>query len=166
VSKLLLAALGFVAVAASCGADDPGTTPVDPPDPDTTTTVVRTIPVTVGSKIIQAELATTYAERTNGLMGRTSLPDTAGMLFAFAGNQELSFWMKDTPIDLDIAFVDSTKTILNIEGMTANDQVTYHRSAGLARYALEVRRGWFASQGITAGTRLSFTFPPGTRIDP
>src|SRR5690349_7555344 len=110
-SRLLFAAIGFVAIAGSCGANDPGTGPDDPPDPpDTTTTIVRTIPVTVGTRVVQAELATTYTERTNGLMGRTFLPDTAGMLFAFAGDQQLSFWMKDTPIDLDIAFVDSTKT--------------------------------------------------------
>jgi uncharacterized protein len=167
-SRLLLAALSFVAVAASCGANDPGNAPVDPDPSDTTDTTpaVRTIPVTVGSTIIHAELATTFSERTNGLMGRTSLPDTTGMLFAFSVDQQLSFWMKNTPLDLDIAFIDSTKTILNIEGMTANDEVTFHRSAGLARYALEVRRGWFASHGITPGTRLSFSFPVGTRIDP
>jgi uncharacterized membrane protein (UPF0127 family) len=164
-SRLLFAAVAFVAIAGSCGADNPGNTPVDP-DPSDTTSVVRTIPVTVGSKIVHAELATTFSERTTGLMGRTSLPDTAAMLFAFAGDQELSFWMKDTPLDLDIAFIDAAKKILNIEGMTANDQVTFHRSAGPARYALEVRRGWFASHGITVGTQLSFTFPAGTRIDP
>ena len=84
-SRLLFAAIGFVAIAGSCGANDPGTGPDDPPDPpDTTTTIVRTIPVTVGTRVVQAELATTYTERTNGLMGRTFLPDTAGMLFAFA----------------------------------------------------------------------------------
>lgn len=163
--RLLLAAISFVAIAASCGADS-GDTPVDPDPTDTTTITLKTIPVTVGTKVIQAELATTFAERTTGLMGRTTLPDTAGMLFAFAGDEVRGFWMKDTPIDLDIAFVDSTKTILNIEGMTANDDVTSHRSAGPARYALEVRRGWFATHGITVGTRLSFSFPVGTRIDP
>ena len=163
-SRLFVAAFGFAAIAASCGADDPGTGPIDN-DPDTTVTS-NTIPVTVGTRVVHAELATTYAERTTGLMGRTSLPDTAGMLFAFAGDQTLSFWMKDTPIDLDIAFIDASKTILNIEGMTANDQVTFHQSSGPARYALEVRRGWFASHGITVGTKLSFTFPAGTRIDP
>jgi uncharacterized membrane protein (UPF0127 family) len=166
--RLLIAAFAFAAIAASCGADDPGTGPDDNVPPDTTdsTPVVRTIPVTLGSRVVHAELATTFAERTQGLMGRTSLPDSAGMLFVFGLSQELSFWMKDTPIDLDIAFVDSTRTILNIEGMTALDQVTFHRSAGLARYALEVRRGWFASHGITAGTKLSFSLPPGTTIDP
>lgn len=164
-SRLLVAALAFVAIAASCGANDPGTTPGNP-DPGDTTEVVRTIPVTVGTRVVHAELATTYTERSQGLMGRTSLPDTAGMLFAFASDQQLSFWMKDTPMDLDIAFVDSTRTIVNIEAMTANDQITFHRSSGLARYALEVRRGWFASHGIGVGTKLSFTFPVGTRIDP
>jgi uncharacterized membrane protein (UPF0127 family) len=122
--------------------------------------------VTVGSRLVHAELATTFAERSKGLMGRTSLPDTAGMLFVFGSDQQLNFWMKDTPMDLDIAFVDSGKTILNIETMTALDEITFHRSSGPARYALEVRRGWFASNGITAGTKLSFALPPGTAIDP
>lgn len=168
-SRLLLAAIGFVAIAASCGADKSVTGPIDddPSDPtDTTTTpTVRTIPVTIGGNVIQAELATTLAERQTGLMGRAVLPDTAGMLFVFSVSQLLSFWMYETPVDLDIAFLDSTKTILNIDEMTANTTVT-HQSNGLARYALEMRRGWFSSHGITAGTKLTFTVPSGLTIDP
>jgi uncharacterized membrane protein (UPF0127 family) len=156
-ARLLAAGLG-AAIAVSCGADDPARP--DPPD------APRTIPVTIGTHVVHAEIASTLGERSVGLMGRTSLPDTAGMLFIFGSDTELSFWMKDTPIDLDIAFLDSTRTILNIEGMTALDQSTFHRSNGPARYALEVRRGWFAARGIAAGTKLQFTVPSGIVIDP
>jgi uncharacterized membrane protein (UPF0127 family) len=107
-----------------------------------------------GAVVVHAELATTSDERAQGLMGRAALPDTAGMLFVFASDQTLGFWMRDTPLDLDIA------------AMTANDDRTTHFSTGPARYALEVRRGWFAAKGITAGMTASFTLPPGLRIDP
>lgn len=151
----------LVAAFVSCGAER-STTP-EMPAPDTS---VRTIPVRFGEVVVHAELATTSEERARGLMGRTTLPDTAGMLFVFASDQTLGFWMKDTPIDLDIAFLDASAKILNITRMTANDDRTTHFSTGPARYALEVRAGWFAAKGITAGMTASFTLPPGLRIDP
>jgi uncharacterized membrane protein (UPF0127 family) len=145
----------------SCGAER--ATVTDPPGPDTT---VRTTPVRFGDVVVHAELATTSDERATGLMGRTSLPDTAGMLFVYPTPQSLGFWMKDTPIDLSIAFLDSSGRIINIAHMNANDDRTTHYSSSPAQYALEVRRGWFADRGITAGATATFTLPPGLRIDP
>lgn len=156
--RALLAALALGAFG-SCGADSGVTPGPDPPR-------ARTIPVTVGGRVVHAELATTWAERDKGLMGRTALPDTAGMLFVFAADQTLSFWMRGTPINLAIAFLDSSRTILNIEEMVAHDELTFHRSAGLARYALEMRSGWFAERGIGPGAKVTFTLPPGLVIDP
>lgn len=151
-------ALVMLSIAAfgSCGADGG-----NGPEPE----VARTIPVTIGSHVVHAELATTLAERNQGLMGRTTLPDTAGMLFVFSGDMIRDFWMKDTPIDLAIAFLDSDKKILNIVEMTAQD-LTIHRSTGAARYALEVRKRWFADRGIAPGATVAFTLPPGLTIDP
>jgi hypothetical protein len=151
--RLVCASFVFAAFAA-CGADD--TTGPAP---------VRTIPITIGSAVLRAELATTLAEREQGLMGRAALPDTAGMLFAFGHDQTLSFWMKDTPAPLSIAFLAEDGTILNIEDMEANTE-TIHRSTGAARYALEVTKGWFAARNITVGAKAVFTLPVGLTIDP
>jgi uncharacterized membrane protein (UPF0127 family) len=115
---------------------------------------------------VHAELATTLAEREIGLMNRDALPDSAGMLFVFSRDQILSFWMKGTKINLSIAFLDSEKTVLNIVEMTAFDESTFHRSVGPARYALEMRQGWFSDRGIVAGSKATFTLPPGLSIDP
>jgi uncharacterized protein len=150
-----------VASFVSCAADRAVVT-----DDPTPVGGARTIPIVIGSHTVHAELATTSDERQRGLMGRTALPDTAAMLFVFAGDQTLSFWMKDTPIDLSIAFLDASGRIVNIADMTANDDRTTHYSSGPARYALEVRRGWFAERGVTAGATASFTLPTGLRIDP
>jgi len=74
----------------------------------------------------------------------------------------LSFWMKNTPAPLSIAFIDSHGTILNIRDMEPNDETTLHRSQGDALYALEVREGWFTEQGIKAGATVK-GLPPASK---
>jgi uncharacterized membrane protein (UPF0127 family) len=155
VFALVVGALG------SCAAAELLDTPACP----ASTQLPKGTVVCFGALGLHAELATTLTERQQGLMNRPPLPDTAGMLFVFATNQELDFWMVNTPSPLSIAFLDSTKTILNIEDMEPNTSNS-HRSNGLARYALEVRRGWFADRGIKAGAKATFTLPPGLTIDP
>lgn len=150
-----------IAAFASCAATELLDTPACPPS----TQLPKGTVVCFGGLGLHAELATTVGERQQGLMNRPPLPDTAGMLFVFGVSQELSFWMVNTPSPLSIAFLDSTKTILNIEDMEPNTSDT-HRSNGLARYALEVRRGWFADRGIRPGSKATFTLPPGLPIDP
>lgn len=119
--------------------------------------------VHVGGHPIQVEVADDDRERTRGLMHRTELAADAGMLFVYPEPQPLSFWMKDTPLDLDIAFFDAEGRLLNIETMRAFDDVTLHHSAGPARYALETRRGWFAKQDIRPGAVLRLPPAPSGR---
>ncbi len=126
----------------------------------------QVITLHIGTTTLQVEVVATAAARARGLMGRQQLPDSAGMLFVFGRDGQLGFWMKDTPIDLSIAFIDADRRIINIEHMDRLDDRTTHYSAGPARYALEVNRGWFAARGIGAGDRVEFTLPTGMRIDP
>jgi uncharacterized membrane protein (UPF0127 family) len=103
---------------------------------------------------IQVEIARTEAERSRGLMYRTSLPDGKGMLFVFERDQILSFWMKDTLIPLSIAFISYDGRILEMYDMLPRDLSPIHSSRSV-RYALEVPRGWFERAGIQAGDRLN-----------
>jgi hypothetical protein len=151
--RSLLVGLGL-SMAGSCGADG-GTAPIP----------VRTMPMAFAAVTLQVELATTEAEREKGLMTRGVLPDTSGMLFVFSGDAVRDFWMKDTPVNLAIAFLDSARTIINVDEMTAQD-LTIHHSASPARYALEVKEGWFAAHGLGPGAKATFTLPPGLTIDP
>jgi uncharacterized membrane protein (UPF0127 family) len=96
------------------------------------------------------EVASTPQTRATGLMNRFSLQQDHGMLFVFESPQPLAFWMKNTYIPLSIAFVDERGRIVNIENMRPQDEST-HWSKGPARYALEMRQGWFAARGIGAG---------------
>jgi uncharacterized membrane protein (UPF0127 family) len=110
---------------------------------------------------IAVELADTPAEREQGLMGRTSLPADAGMVFVYPEDHAGSFWMKDTLIPLSIAFYAVDGRILRILDMQPckadpcplyDPEVTY-------RGALEVNEGAFADWGITEGDRLRITSP-------
>ena len=116
-------------------------------------TSLRTIPLTIGSQKIVAEVAETDEQRMRGLMYRFSLRPDQGMVFVFAQPQQLGFWMKNTFVPLSIAFIDSQGRILNIEDMAPQTEAT-HPSRGLALYALEMRKGWFRDHGVQPGDRV------------
>jgi uncharacterized protein len=92
-------------------------------------------------------------ERALGLMGRTSLPPSGGMVFVFDGPTDASFWMKDTPIPLSIAFWGHDDRIIAIMEMPPceRDPCPTFRPGQSYTDALEMRRGWFTRHGIEIG---------------
>ena len=109
--------------------------------------------LTINGHKISAEVASTPEQRATGLMNRFSLRPDSGMLFVFEQEEPLGFWMKNTYIPLSIAFISGDGRILNIEDMAPQTETT-HWSRGPARYALEMRKGWFAERGIRQGDRV------------
>ena len=99
---------------------------------------------------IRVEVARTEDEKARGLMFRESLGKDEGMLFVYDQEELLTFWMKNTPIPLSIAFIDRKGKIVDIQDMEPFSLET-HTSAYPARYALEMNRGWFAREGIKVG---------------
>jgi len=106
-----------------------------------------------GMHLIRAEVADRDETRMLGLMHRTSLPPNGGMLFVFESADIHCMWMKNTLIPLSVAFVDQGGDIVNIADMQPLSE-TSHCAARPARYALEMKQGWFAERGIRAGMRL------------
>ncbi len=116
---------------------------------------MRGFPLTPSWVAITVEIADTPALRERGLMGRDSLPENHGMLFVYPDAQIRSFWMRNTPIALDIAFVDGNGSIINVATMIPNsDDSTL--SVSPAMYALEMTAGWFEKNGIGAGASVQF----------
>ncbi len=116
---------------------------------------VRVERVTVGGVPISVEIADTRELREVGLMNRDELPDDYGMLFVYPDERIRSFWMRNTRIPLDIAFIDRNGSIVNIEQMEPQtDENTI--SAGPVMYALEMNVDWFESNGVEPGDRLEF----------
>jgi uncharacterized membrane protein (UPF0127 family) len=121
--------------------------------------------IVFGADTVLAEVMDTPAERSGGLQFRDDVPDGTGMLFVFQSEAPRSFWMKDTYVALDIAYLDVNFRIVDIQQMEPQTE-ELHSSAAPAMFALEVRKGWFAEQGIEVGARATVVFdPPGVRIN-
>jgi uncharacterized membrane protein (UPF0127 family) len=116
--------------------------------------------VIFGSDTVRAEVARTPEERETGLMFREKLEEGRGMLFVFPDLQTRSFWMENTLIPLDIAYLDENLLIVDIQPMEPLT-TDLHPSAKPAMFALEVPMGWFAAQGIAVGTEARVVFGPG-----
>lgn len=110
--------------------------------------------ILVGQTPLWVEVADTLEKQERGLMFRRSLPENEGMLFVFTEPIELSFWMRNTLIPLDIAFVGPDGVILNIHQARPLDESVLYRSAGAAKYVIETNRGWFARHGIGPGDKI------------
>ena len=104
-------------------------------------------------KKLLIELADTHLKRELGLMNRKSLSKNEGMLFKFPYSTRLSFWMKDTYIPLDIAFLDERGKILQIESMSPLSTRAIV-SSDYCKYALEVNKGWFKENEIKVGNLI------------
>lgn len=99
---------------------------------------------------VNAEIAAKSAERAYGFMNRKDIPDGTGMLFVFEHDQILSFWMKNTPHPLSIAYIDSQGIIRDIFDMTPYSENSI-KSTRSVRFALEVPQGWFAKENVAVG---------------
>ncbi|MFA9461053.1 DUF192 domain-containing protein [Thiohalorhabdus methylotrophus] len=120
-----------------------------------------TVTVAVGDARLHAEVAATPEAHRRGLMGREHLGADSGMLFVWRRSGSRTFWMKNTPLPLSVAFLDDRGRILNIEAMAPLREDRHYRSRGAARFALEANRGWFRRHGVEPGDRCRFRIPAG-----
>jgi uncharacterized membrane protein (UPF0127 family) len=151
---------------AACGASE-GQVPADPPgtasvafDPGQQLPPPGHAWVIFGADTVVAELARTPQERSDGLMYRETLEKGRGMFFVFTDSQIRSFWMSNTFIPLDIAYIDAELRIIDIQAMEP-ETTDPHPSAKPAMFALEVPQGWFAEMGISVGAQAHVVFGPG-----
>jgi uncharacterized membrane protein (UPF0127 family) len=108
------------------------------------------VELSVKGKKIKAEVARTEEEKSRGLMFREKMGPEEGMLFIYEREEFLSFWMKNTPLPLSIAFLDRNGRIVDLQDMEPFNLRT-HTSARPAKYALEMNRNWFRKNGVKVG---------------
>jgi uncharacterized protein len=112
------------------------------------------IKLNAGMHQIDTQVAATPEQRSTGLMNRVTMPQHEGMLFVFEQPSQQCFWMKNTLLALDIAFVADDGSIVNIDQMKPQT-LDSHCSTQPVRYVLEMNKGWFAKKGIKAGFKLT-----------
>jgi uncharacterized membrane protein (UPF0127 family) len=110
--------------------------------------------LTVGEHRLQVHVARSEEERAAGLMYRRDLPPDEGMLFMHDDCAVQSFWMKDTPLPLSIAFLAEDGTVLKLADLQPHD-LEGESSGRPVRFVLEVKQGWFEERGLGEGARFA-----------
>jgi uncharacterized protein len=104
-----------------------------------------------GVHVFTVELAVSDEERQKGLMFRRSLPESQGMLFDFKADQDISMWMRNTYVSLDMIFIRGDGRILRIAENTPTESDRIIPSGGPVRAVLEVVAGTAKKLGIAPG---------------
>jgi len=111
--------------------------------------------LTINHKRIRVSVANDSLSRARGLSKAKMLPFDSGMLFVFDESQLLNFWMKDTIIPLDVAFINELCAITKISYMQpllGKASSAPHK----AKYALEMNAGWFRDNDVQVGDNVLF----------
>jgi uncharacterized membrane protein (UPF0127 family) len=107
-----------------------------------------------GPRTFRLEIAADAAARETGLMHRTHLAPDAGMLFDFKISLMAAFWMKDTPLPLDLIFVRADGIISTIAANAVPYSTAEIQSAEPIRAVIEIRGGTARRLGIAPGDRV------------
>lgn len=115
--------------------------------------LVFTTPKGAARARIDIEIAERPEERMQGLMFREHMDEVQGMLFLFPSEEPLSFWMKDTPLPLDIVFLDANRTIVTIRRNTVPFSEASVPSDRPAQYVVEVNAGFADRHRLAPGDK-------------
>jgi uncharacterized membrane protein (UPF0127 family) len=156
-ASMLLMGLGLLLWGAAC------TLPSGCSNPAGTSAPAGTITVTLGSQPITLEIANTPDAREQGLMFRDTMPADHGMIFIFADERPLSFWMKNTRLKLDLLYLDAQGKVLDILTLYPHD-LTGVPSSAPAQYAIELNTGTAERVGLKVGDtiKLPGNLPPAS----
>lgn len=106
-----------------------------------------------GDQFLHAKIACTNKDKSVGLMNVSSLGENEGMIFVFNSPGIHGFWMKDTLIDLSIAYLDENWNVVDIKEMKSKDE-TVIEPVKRALYAVEANKNWFLQHNVHIGTNV------------
>jgi uncharacterized membrane protein (UPF0127 family) len=162
VAWVLAVAAGLVGGGGSAMDDTPRTLTLEGA-PSTTggaqprTVAYRLEPAGGPATTVRLEVAADPAARARGLMGRTKVPEGAGMVFLYPADVTEAFWMKNTLVPLSIAFVAADGRVVSVAEMTpcTADPCPTYAPAGSYRYAVELAAGSFGAARVGPGAKVA-----------
>tara|TARA_B100000212_G_scaffold342541_1_gene330428 strand:+ start:2463 stop:2936 length:474 start_codon:yes stop_codon:yes gene_type:complete len=108
-----------------------------------------------GHARVSVELAVDRATQAKGLMFRKSMPEDQGMLFIFDRPRQMSFWMRNTHLPLDIGFFTADGVLREIYPLYPYDENSRKSIRFDLLYALETNQGWFERHGLKPGDKFN-----------
>ena len=109
--------------------------------------------------VLDCEVARTEKDKERGLMFRKTLAKNHGMIFVYNKPEEMNFWMRNTVLPLSIAYVHEKLFIASIHDMKPLDLDVVSSDIAVL-YAIEVNQGWFRSNSIHSGNRITIYKKP------
>jgi uncharacterized membrane protein (UPF0127 family) len=90
-----------------------------------------------------------------GMMWRTNMDESDGMLFVFGQPQKVGFWMRNTLLPLSCAYIDPDGTILELHDMKPRDENPITAGTDQVQFVLEMKQGWFDRHHVTTGVAIA-----------
>lgn len=107
--------------------------------------------------MLDLEIVESKEDRARGLMYRSSLATNSGMLFKWPETSQKCMWMKNTSLDLSLAYLDERLIIREIYNLVPFSEENVCSKSQNIRYALEVNKGWFDEREIKVFSKLSIS---------
>lgn len=126
----------------------------EPPAPVVPKSIEDRFAIKVGPRTVQMQVALHPAEQQTGLMFRQAMGAEEGMVFVFDQPQQMSFWMRNTPLPLDIGYFDTEGVLKEVYPLYPHDERSVASRARNLQFALEMNQGWYRSAGVKPGDRL------------
>jgi uncharacterized membrane protein (UPF0127 family) len=153
-------ALVFVGttVAMLAGCQQPATTPEPPATMNTNAYLdhaqprLPTIKIWLGAQELITEVAATHTQVATGMMYRTNILENEAMLFVFGRPHQAAFYMRNVPIPLSCAYIDSEGTILELHDMKPHEEAPIVAATDQVQFVVETKNGWFKRNHISTGT--------------
>lgn len=107
--------------------------------------------------MLDIEIAESDSAQKRGMMQREGFPtERSGMLFPFDQEQEQNFWMANTPLSLDLFFINADSQVVRIQKYAQPNSAASIPSQAPAQYVLETSAGFADSYGIVEGDRAQW----------
>lgn len=111
-------------------------------------------PIKVGDRVVQMQLAVLPLEMQQGLMGRRDLGPDQGMIFVYPRPERMNFYMRNTPLPLDIGYFSPDGRLREVYQMYPFDEKTVSSRSREVQFALEMNQGWYKANEVKAGAQL------------
>lgn len=145
--------LALLALMVAPGLNPPATAALDRPQPRLPVQIIA-IDTPHGPVRLSVEMATTWRQQERGLMYRRQMDADSGMLFVFPKSTQISFWMKNTYLPLDMLFIRADGTVSSIAAHTKPRTLDPVPSAEPIKAVLELNAGRAKALGIEEGAKV------------
>ena len=117
---------------------------------------IKKIEATIANQKVYLSVADTQSLRKKGLMGIKELEADSGMIFLWPNASKKCMWMKDTLIDLSVAFITNDKKITEIKNLQAGNLESVCSSDRNVIAAIEMNKDWFKENKVFRGSAVRF----------